>query len=130
MRKIIRVLIGKVGLDSHERGAKYIATILRNAGMEVVYVPRFKTPQAIIDTAVQEDVDVIGLSFLSQEYLYYVPKIVEGLKKKNMEDIILILGGIIFDTDIPKMKAIGVQEVFTPGTTPQEVISFINSAVA
>jgi len=129
-KRKIRVLIGKVGLDSHERGAKYIASILKNAGMEVVYVPRFKTHEAIINTAIQEDVDVIGLSFLSQEYSYYVPKIIDGLKNKNLKDVTLILGGNIFESDIPKMKSLGVKEVFTSGATPQEIVSFINGVTA
>lgn len=127
--KKIRVLIAKPGLDGHDRGAKIVARALRDAGMEVIYTGLRQTPEQIVNAALQEDVDVIGLSILSGAHLSLVPSVVELLKSKNMEDVMVIVGGIVPDVDIPKLKAIGVKEIFLPGTTTTDIVAFITDAV-
>jgi methylmalonyl-CoA mutase C-terminal domain/subunit len=120
--RIYRILIGKPGLDGHDRGAKCIARALRDAGFEVVYTGIRRTPEEIAMAAIQEDVDAIGLSSLSGAHLQLFPEVVESLKKHDAADIPVIGGGIIPQEDIPPLKEHGIQEVFTPGTPMQDVI--------
>ncbi len=128
-KKKIRVLIAKPGLDGHDRGAKVVARALRDAGFEVIYTGLRLTPEQIVNTAVQEDVDVIGLSILSGAHNALVPRIMELLKEKGMEDVFVLVGGIIPDVDIPFLKSVGVSEIFLPGTSTEEIIKFINEKV-
>src|ERR671938_1053884 len=123
----IRVVIAKPGLDGHDRGAKVIARALRDAGMEVIYTGLRQTPEQIVAAALQEDADVIGLSILSGAHNHIAPRVMQLLKERGMEDVMVVIGGIIPDVDIPKLKAIGVKGVFLPGTPMQEIIDFINS---
>lgn len=125
--KKIRVLIANPGLDGHDRGAKVIARALRDAGMEVIYTGIRQTPEMIVEAAVQEDVDVLGLSILSGAHLELFPAIVEGLKKKGKADILIIAGGIIPDTDIPALQKLGIKAVFGPGTPTYKITEFIKS---
>ena len=128
MRKI-RVVIAKPGLDGHDRGAKVIARALRDAGMEVIYTGLRQTPEQIVTAALQEDADVIGLSILSGAHNHIVPRLMELLRDKGLDDVLVLIGGIIPDVDIPKLKAIGVKGIFLPGTSMQEIVDFINSHV-
>lgn len=128
-KRKIRVLIAKPGLDGHDRGAKVVARSLRDAGFEVIYTGLRLTPEQIVNTAVQEDVDVIGLSILSGAHNALVPKIMELLKEKEMEDVLVVVGGIIPDMDIPFLKSVGVSEIFLPGTSTEEIVRFINERV-
>ena len=121
----IRVLIAKPGLDGHDRGAKVICRALRDAGMEVIYTGLRRTPEEIVNAAVQEDVDVIGLSILSGAHNVLFPKIMNLLKKKGAEDILVLAGGIIPEKDIPQMKKIGISAVLLPGTSTQEIVNWI-----
>ena len=123
----LRVVIAKPGLDGHDRGAKVIARALRDAGMEVIYTGLRQTPEQIVTAALQEDADVIGLSILSGAHNYIAPRMMELLKEKGLDDVLVVIGGIIPDIDVPKLKAIGVKGVFPPGTPMQEIIDFINS---
>ncbi len=125
MERKIRVLIAKAGLDGHDRGAKVVAAALRDAGMEVIYTGLRQTPEMIVQAAIQEDVDVIGVSILSGAHMTIFPKIIKLMKEKGLDDVLLIGGGIIPDEDIPKLKEMGVAEIFTPGTLTTEIISFI-----
>lgn len=125
----IRVLVGKVGLDGHDRGAKVIAQALRDAGMEVIYTGLRQTPEQIVEAAIQEDVQVIGISILSGAHDHLLPKISELLKKEGAEDIVVIAGGVIPIEDRALLKDAGVAEVFSPGTTTVDIIDFINNAV-
>lgn len=125
MKKTVKAIVCKVGLDNHDKGARYVATVLRDAGMEVIYLGRFLTPEKVVRAAMDEDVDLIGISFLSAEYGYYVPQIMEQLKENNLEHVVVIVGGLIFGHDIEKLKELGVKEVFTPGTTSREITGFI-----
>src|SRR3954465_5253845 len=126
MRKL-RVVIAKPGLDGHDRGAKVIARALRDAGMEVIYTGLRQTPEQITSAALQEDADVIGLSILSGAHNHIAPRLMQLLTEKGLEDVMVVIGGIIPDVDIPKMKAIGVKGIFLPGTPMQNIIEFINS---
>jgi methylmalonyl-CoA mutase C-terminal domain/subunit len=126
MRKL-RVVIAKPGLDGHDRGAKVIARALRDAGMEVIYTGLRQTPEQIVTAALQEDADVIGLSILSGAHNYIAPRLMELLKEKGLDDVLVIVGGIIPDIDVPKLKAIGVKGVFPPGTSMQDIIDFVNA---
>ena len=126
----IRVLIAKPGLDWHDRGAKVVARSLRDAGMEVIYTGIRQTPEAIVNTAVQEDVDVVGLSILSGAHLEILPRVISGLKEKGMDDVLVIAGGIVPDDDIPGLKDIGVSEVFGPGTPMEKIAGFIKDTLA
>src|SRR5918911_2416190 len=123
----IRVVIAKPGLDGHDRGAKVIARALRDAGMEVIYTGLRQTPDQIVGAALQEDADVIGLSILSGAHMHICPRVMELLKARGLDDVLVVIGGIIPDVDIPKMKALGVKGVFLPGTPMQEIIDFINA---
>jgi len=126
MRKL-RVVIAKPGLDGHDRGAKVIARALRDAGMEVIYTGLRQTPEQIVTAALQEDADVIGLSILSGAHNHIAPKLMELLKSKGLDDVLVVIGGIIPDVDIPKLKALGIRGVFLPGTPMQEIIDFITA---
>jgi len=121
----IRVLIAKPGLDGHDRGAKVIARALRDAGMEVIYSGLRQTPEQIAAAAIQEDVDVVGLSILSGAHNVLFPEVMKLLKEKGGEDMVVLAGGIIPDKDIPNLKAIGIREVFLPGTPTQRLVDFI-----
>jgi methylmalonyl-CoA mutase C-terminal domain/subunit len=121
----IRVVIAKPGLDGHDRGAKVIARALRDAGMEVVYTGLRQTPEQIVSAALQEDADVIGLSILSGAHLHICPRIMELLKAQGMDDVIVVIGGIIPDADIPVLNALGIHGVFLPGTPMQDVVTYI-----
>jgi methylmalonyl-CoA mutase C-terminal domain/subunit len=123
-----RVLIGKVGLDGHDRGAKVIARALRDAGFEVIYTGLHQTPEAVAATAVQEDVDGVGISILSGAHNTLVPEIIEALEERGAGDIFVFAGGIIPEDDISTLKEHGVREVFTPGTPTREVIDFVRDA--
>jgi methylmalonyl-CoA mutase C-terminal domain/subunit len=128
MRKL-RVVIAKPGLDGHDRGAKVIARALRDAGMEVIYTGLRQTPEMIASAALQEDADVIGLSILSGAHNHIAPRLMELLKGSGLDDVLVVIGGIIPDVDIPKLKEIGVKGVFLPGTPMQHIIDFINGNV-
>lgn len=128
MRKL-RVVIAKPGLDGHDRGAKVIARALRDAGMEVIYTGLRQTPEQIVSAALQEDADVIGLSILSGAHNHIAPKLMNLLKEQEMDDVLVLVGGIIPDVDVPKLQAIGVKGVFLPGTPMQAIIDFINANV-
>ena len=123
----IRVVIAKPGLDGHDRGAKVIARALRDAGMEVIYTGLRQTPEQIVSAALQEDADVIGLSILSGAHNHVCPRVMELLRAQGMDDVLVLVGGIIPDVDIPKLKAIGVKGVFLPGTPMQAIIDFIQA---
>jgi len=123
--KKIRVLVAKLGLDGHDRGAKVVARALRDAGMEVIYTGIRQTPDMIVTTAIQEDVDVVGLSSLSGAHMELFPEIIKGLAKKGKNNSLFICGGIIPDEDIPKLKKIGVQAVFGPGTSTRDIVNYI-----
>ena len=128
-RKKIRVLIAKPGLDGHDRGAKVVARALRDAGMEVIYTGLRQTPEQIVETAIQEDVDVIGLSILSGAHTHLFPKIMEILKENDIKDIIVMGGGVIPEEDIPELKKVGIAEIFTPGTDTRDIIKFIKEKI-
>ena len=130
METRIRVLVAKPGLDGHDRGAKVIARALRDAGMEVIYTGLRQTPEQIVSAAVQEDVDVIGLSILSGAHMVILPRVLELLREKGVADqITLVAGGIIPDADIATLKKAGVAEIFQPGTSSQAIIDFIRQVV-
>jgi methylmalonyl-CoA mutase, C-terminal domain len=122
----IRVIIAKPGLDGHDRGAKVIARALRDAGMEVIYTGLRQTPEQIVSAALQEDADAIGLSILSGAHMHICPRVMELLREKGLNDVLVVVGGIIPDVDIPKLNAIGVKGVFLPGTPMQEIVDFIS----
>jgi methylmalonyl-CoA mutase C-terminal domain/subunit len=125
--KKLRVVIAKPGLDGHDRGAKVIARALRDAGMEVIYTGLRQTPEQVVSAALQEDADVIGLSILSGAHNHIAPRLMQLLKEKGLDDVLVVIGGIIPDVDIPRLKEIGVKGVFLPGTPMQEIIDFINT---
>ncbi|NLG85697.1 MAG: cobalamin B12-binding domain-containing protein [Firmicutes bacterium] len=129
MERPIRVLIAKPGLDGHDRGAKVLARAMRDAGMEVVYTGLRQTPQQIVEAAIQEDVDVIGLSCLSGAHNHLFPEVTRLLKEQNATDILVIGGGIIPEEDIPSLKAAGISEIFTPGTPTSVAIDYIKEHV-
>lgn len=126
MRKL-RVVIAKPGLDGHDRGAKVIARALRDAGMEVIYTGLRQTPEQIAAAALQEDADVIGLSILSGAHNHIAPRLMALLAEKQLDDVLVVIGGIIPDVDVPKLKAFGIKAVFLPGTPMQEIVDFINA---
>jgi methylmalonyl-CoA mutase C-terminal domain/subunit len=127
--KKIRVVIAKPGLDGHDRGAKVIARALRDAGMEVIYTGLRQTPEQIVGAALQEDADVIGLSILSGAHNHIAPRLMELLKEKGLDDVLVVIGGIIPDVDVPRLKAIGVRGIFVPGTPMQDIVEFITANV-
>ena len=126
MRKL-RVVIAKPGLDGHDRGAKVIARALRDAGMEVIYTGLRQTPEQIVTAALQEDADVIGLSILSGAHNHIAPRLMDLLKARGLDDVLVVIGGIIPDVDIPKLRDLGVKGIFLPGTPMQEIIDFIKT---
>ena len=128
MRKL-RVVIAKPGLDGHDRGAKVIARALRDAGMEVIYTGLRQTPEQIVAAALQEDADVVGLSIPSGAHNHIVPRVMELLRSKGLDDVLVVIGGIIPDVDVPRLRALGVKGIFLPGTPMQDVVTFINGNV-
>jgi methylmalonyl-CoA mutase, C-terminal domain len=126
----IRVVVAKPGLDGHDRGAKIIARTLRDAGMEVIYTGLHQTPEQIAETVIQEDADVVGLSILSGAHMTLVPRVMELLKTKQADDVVVILGGTIPADDIGELKRLGVSEVFTPGASTQDIVEFVRGAVS
>ena len=129
MDRKIRVLVAKPGLDGHDRGAKVIARALRDAGMEVIYTGLRQTPEMIVTASLQEDVDVIGLSILSGAHNAIVPRVMDLLKQNKMDDVVVLLGGIIPDQDVEKLKTAGVAGIFQPGTAMDDIIQFIRANV-
>lgn len=129
LNRPIRVLVAKVGLDGHDRGAKVIATSLRDAGMEVIYTGLRQTPEMVVNAALQEDVDAIGVSILSGAHMTVFPKIIEIMKQKQVTDVLLTGGGIIPEGDMIKLKEIGVGELFAPGTTMETIVNYIKNWV-
>ena len=125
----IRVLIAKPGLDGHDRGAKVVARSLRDAGMEVIYTGIRQTPEMIAEAALQEDVDAVGLSILSGAHLELFPRIVQSLKERGIDDVLLFAGGIIPEEDTPALEALGIKKVFRPGTTTQAIIDFVKATL-
>ena len=130
MARKIRVLVAKPGLDGHDRGAKVVASALRDAGMEVIYTGLHQTPEMIVEAAIQEDVDAIGLSILSGAHLTLFPAVLSQLKQKGITDVKVFGGGIVPADDIPKLKAEGVLEIFTPGATTKDIVQFIKSQIS
>lgn len=128
-KKKIRVVVAKPGLDGHDRGAKIIARALRDAGMEVIYTGLHQTPEQIVETALQEDADAIGLSILSGAHMTLVPKVIRLLNEQDAGDILVTVGGTIPADDIPELKELGVAEVFTPGAPTNAIVDFISGAV-
>ena len=128
MRKI-RVVIAKPGLDGHDRGAKVIARALRDAGMEVIYTGLRQTPEQVVAAALQEDADVIGVSILSGAHMHICPRLMELLREKGLGHIVVLVGGIIPDVDIPQLKAMGVAGIFLPGSPMKDIVQFINQQV-
>jgi methylmalonyl-CoA mutase, C-terminal domain len=126
----IRVVIAKPGLDGHDRGAKIIARALRDAGMEVIYTGLHQTPEQIVETAVQEDADAVGISILSGAHMTLVPRILEGVREGGAEDVLVVVGGTIPKDDVAALKDQGVAEVFTPGAPVSEIVEFLRSRVA
>jgi methylmalonyl-CoA mutase C-terminal domain/subunit len=126
----IRVLVAKPGLDGHDRGAKVIARALREAGMEVIYTGLRQSPEMIVEAALQEDVDVVGLSILSGAHMELFPLIVEGLKQKGLNHVLIVAGGIIPGEDVPVLKKLGVEAIFRPGAMTQDIADFIKTAMA
>ena len=125
----IRVLLAKPGLDGHDRGVKVIARALRDAGMEVIYTGLRQTPEMIVNAAVQEDVQIVGLSILSGAHMTIFPRIASLMKERGLDDVLLFGGGIIPEDDIPKLKAEGVTEIFLPGASTEDIIQFIRTNV-
>ncbi|HEX3255971.1 MAG TPA: cobalamin B12-binding domain-containing protein [Gaiellaceae bacterium] len=125
----IRVVIAKPGLDGHDRGAKIIARALRDAGMEVIYTGLHQTPEQIVETAIQEDADAVGISILSGAHMTLVPKILEGLKENGVDDVVVVVGGTIPKPDVEELKNQGVAEVFTPGAPVSEIVDFLRERI-
>ncbi len=125
----IRVVIAKPGLDGHDRGAKIIARALRDAGMEVIYTGLHQTPEQIVETALQEDADAVGISILSGAHMTLVPKILEGLKAEGLENVLVVVGGTIPKPDVIALKEQGVAEIFTPGAPVSEIVEFLQTKV-
>ena len=126
----IRVLIAKVGLDGHDRGAKVVARCLRDAGMEVIYTGLHRTPEEVVAAAVQEDVDVLGISLLSGAHMTLVPKIIELMRQARADDVRLVVGGVVPDEDIPALRAMGVADVILQDTPPDEVVALVRELAA
>jgi methylmalonyl-CoA mutase C-terminal domain/subunit len=125
----IRVLLAKVGLDGHDRGIKTVARFLADAGMEVIFTGLRSTPQQVVEAAVQEDIDVLGLSFLAGDHMILAPKVIDGLRQRGLGKAMVLLGGIIGKRDIPLLEAMGVAQVFLPGTPPERIVQFIRSSL-
>ena len=129
IKKKIKVLITKVGLDGHDRGAKVVSSLLKEAGMEVIYLGMFQRPEGIVKAAIDEDVDVIGLSYLSGEHLIFTPKIVAEMKKNNVDDVLLLAGGTFPAEDIPIMEEMGIDKVFRAGSLTGSIVDYIKDQV-
>jgi methylmalonyl-CoA mutase C-terminal domain/subunit len=129
MKRPYRVIVAKLGLDGHDRGAKVIARALRDAGFEVIYTGLHQVPEQVVQAALQEDADAVGLSLLSGAHLTLVPRVVEGLREQGLKDVLLIVGGIIPEADIPKLEGMGVAEVFTPGVSLPTIIQHLTEAL-
>jgi methylmalonyl-CoA mutase, C-terminal domain len=129
MSQKIRVVIAKPGLDGHDRGAKVIARALRDAGMEVIYTGLRQTPEQIVGAALQEDADVIGLSILSGAHMHICPRVADLLREKGLDDVMVVIGGIIPDLDVPKLNAMGIHGIFIPGTPMQQIVDYIREHV-
>ncbi|UCE96090.1 MAG: cobalamin B12-binding domain-containing protein [Candidatus Bathyarchaeota archaeon] len=127
--KKIRILVAKPGLDSHDRGAKVVARALRDAGMEVIYTGLRQTPEQIVETVLQEDVNALGLSILSGAHMTLFPRIIDLMKQKGLGDVIVFAGGIIPEEDIPFLKKLGIREIFGPGTPTETVVNFVKESV-
>jgi len=125
--RTLRVVIAKPGLDGHDRGAKVIARALRDAGMEVIYTGLRQTPERIVSAALQEDADVIGLSILSGAHNHIAPRLMELLRAQGLDDVLVVIGGIIPDADVPALKQLGIKGVFQPGTSMQDIVDFIRA---
>ena len=123
----IRVLLAKVGLDGHDRGIKTVARFLADAGMEVIFTGLRSTPQQVVEAAVQEDVDVVGLSFLAGDHMVLAPRVIDGLRQRGLGKTMVLVGGIIGKRDIPMLEETGVAQVFLPGTPPERIVRFIES---
>lgn len=123
----IRVLVAKPGLDGHDRGAKVVARALRDAGMEVIYTGLRQTPEQIVAAAIQEDVDVVAMSILSGAHNHLFPKVVKLLKEQEVEDVLILGGGVIPEDDIPGLKEAGIEEIFTPGTSTKDIVEYIEN---
>ncbi len=130
MKRPVRVLVAKVGLDGHDRGARIIATSLRDAGMEVIYTGLRQTPEMVVNTALQEDVDAIGVSILSGAHMTVFPKLIELMKAKGLDDVLLTGGGIIPDSDMKNLQDMGVGKLFPPGTPTADIVAYISSWTA
>lgn len=130
MKRPIRVVVAKAGLDGHDRGAKVVARALRDAGMEVIYTGVHQTPEQVVETALQEDADAIGVSLLSGAHMYVFPRIAELMKEKGMDDVLLFGGGIIPEEDAELLKEHGVERVFQPGASLEEIVKYLRDAVA
>ncbi|WP_448383098.1 cobalamin B12-binding domain-containing protein [Desulfosoma sp.] len=125
----IKIIVAKPGLDGHDRGAKLLARIFAEAGMEVVYTGLRQTPEMIVETALQEDADVVGLSSLSGVHMYFFPRVVQLLREKGLDDVLVVGGGIIPSEDVPELKKAGVAEIFGPGTPTAKIVEFIKQNV-
>jgi methylmalonyl-CoA mutase C-terminal domain/subunit len=125
----IRVVVAKPGLDGHDRGAKIIARALRDAGMEVIYTGLHQTPEQIVETVIQEDAEAVGLSILSGAHMTLVPRVIDLLRDRDADDVVVIVGGTIPADDITELKRLGVSEIFTPGASTQQIIDFVREAV-
>ncbi len=130
MVRKIRVVIAKPGLDGHDRGAKIIARALRDAGMEVIYTGLHQTPEQIVETAIQEDADAVGISILSGAHMTLVPRILDGLRENGLEDVLVVVGGTIPGDDARELKESGVAEVFTPGAPTKQIVDFLRARVS
>ena len=130
MKRPIRVVVAKAGLDGHDRGAKVVARALRDAGMEVIYTGVHQTPEQVVETALQEDVDAVGISLLSGAHNYIFPRVSELMKQKGMDDVLLFGGGIIPEADVPGLAKVGVERVFPPGASLDEIVRYLTETVA
>ncbi|MDE3112665.1 MAG: cobalamin B12-binding domain-containing protein [Chloroflexota bacterium] len=129
MKRPIRVVVAKAGLDGHDRGAKVVARALRDAGMEVIYTGVHQTPEQVVETALQEDADAVGLSLLSGAHNYLFPRISELMREKGMDDVLLFGGGIIPEDDIPRLREHGVERIFPPGSSLEDIVEYVRDAV-
>lgn len=129
-KRKVRVLVAKVGLDGHDRGAKIVARALRDSGMEVIYTGIRQSVDQVVSAAIQEDVDVLGLSFLSGDHLVLIPKVIQGLKEMGRGDVMVLVGGIILKRHIPDLNNMGVHKVFFPGTPPADIVSYIQENIS
>lgn len=127
-RRPLRILLAKVGLDGHDRGIKLVARALRDAGMEVIYTGLRSTPEGVVRSAVQEDVNLVGLSFLAGDHMVLIPRVLEGLRGEGLGDVPVVAGGVILKSDIAALKGMGVAEVFVPGTPLDNVVQFIRNS--